>query len=260
MGLDDLAALYLAALEDSSLPIDRADGGRVAVAGFSAGGNLALALSQLLIRPEKRGLSPVSCPPKAVISIYGALDFSRAPADKVSSRHYKPGLPVPRNGDKDMLLSMAPLFDWCYLPEEQDLRDPLVSPGPYVKADDLPPHVYIIASELDMLAGDSLTCATRLAQSRGSLTGDTSSAATPCGRPEPGKPGELELNDKRFAWQETFEKGSVNWMLVPDVLHGFDNLVGRLRSGGEETVKDAEKKTTAYCKILGEWLHSTVFK
>lgn len=70
----------------------------------------------------------------------------------------------------------------------------------------------------------------------------------------------LELNHKRFAWQETSEKGSVNWLLVPDVLHGFDNLVGRLRSGGEETVKDAELKTTAYCKVLGDWLHSTVFK
>jgi acetyl esterase/lipase len=260
VGLDDLAALYLAALDDSSLPIDKTDGGQIAVGGFSAGGNLALALAQVLTRPEKRGLPPVSCPPKAVISVYGALDFSRAPADKVASRHYKPDLSVPRNADTDMLLKMGPLFDWCYLPDEQDLRDPLVSPGPYAKSDDLPPHVYIIASELDMLAGDSFNCVTRLAQSRGSLKDDTTVASTPCGRPEPGKHGELELNDKRFAWQETSKKGSVNWLLVPDVLHGFDNLVGRLRSGGEETLKDAELKTTAYCKILAEWLHSTVFK
>lgn len=131
MGVDDLAAFYSAALDDSSLPIDKTSGGRVAVGGFSAGGNLALALSQLLIRPEKRGLPPVSSLPRAVVSVYVALDFRRAPADKGASRHYKPDLSVPRNTDKDMLLNMAPLFDWCYLPEEQASREALVSPGPY---------------------------------------------------------------------------------------------------------------------------------
>ncbi|CCF45296.1 alpha/beta hydrolase, partial [Colletotrichum higginsianum] len=42
--LHDLEALYLAVVDDASLPIDK---GRIALAGFSAGGNLTLCLSQM---------------------------------------------------------------------------------------------------------------------------------------------------------------------------------------------------------------------
>jgi hypothetical protein len=33
----------------------------------------------------------------------------------------------------------------------------------------------------------------------------------------------------------------------------------RERLGGKETMKDAELKTEAYCRVLGEWLLGTVF-
>ncbi|SCV49522.1 related to triacylglycerol lipase [Fusarium fujikuroi] len=256
-GLDDLVSLYHAALDDESLPIDKANGGRVAVCGFSAGGNLSLGLSQRLFQSDH-----CTCRPRAAISVYGALDLSRSPEAKIGTRQYKTdaSLGSPRTSARDLLLNMAPLFDWSYLPDGQDLRDPLVSPGPCADPDDLPPHVFIIASELDMLAKESLECATRLARARGgSGISDTDSEIGRCGRSEPGKPGELELEDKRFAWQETFPGGSVRWLLVPDVLHGFDSLPMRERAGEKETVKDAELKTEAYCNLLGDWLLNTVF-
>ncbi|KAF5636089.1 triacylglycerol lipase [Fusarium sp. NRRL 52700] len=256
-GLDDLVSLYHAALDDQSLPIDKANGGRVAVCGFSAGGNLSLGLSQRLFQSDH-----CACYPRAAISVYGALDLSRSPEAKLSTRQYKTdaSLGSPRTSARDMLLNMAPLFDWSYLPDGQDLRDPLVSPGPCADPDDLPPHVFIIAAELDMLSKESLECATRLARARrGSGTSDTDSEIVCCGRPEPGKHGELELNDKRFAWQETFTDGSVRWLLVPDVLHGFDSPPMRERVGDNVTIKDAELKTEAYCNLLGDWLLNTVF-
>ncbi|PNP83922.1 hypothetical protein FNYG_02610 [Fusarium nygamai] len=257
-GLDDLVSLYHAALDDESLPIDKANGGRVAICGFSAGGNLSLGLSQRLLQSDH-----CTCYPRAAISVYGALDLSRSPEAKISTRQYKTdaSLGSPRTSARDLLLDMAPLFDWSYLPVGQDLRDPLVSPGPCADSDDLPPHVFIIASELDMLAKESLECATRLARVRGGPgISDADSEIARCGRSEPGKPGELELEDKRFAWQETFPDGSVRWLLVPDVLHGFDSLPMRERVGDKETIKDAELKTEAYCNLLGDWLLNTVFE
>ncbi|KAG5749187.1 hypothetical protein H9Q70_008165 [Fusarium xylarioides] len=256
-GLDDLVSLYHAALDDESLPIDKANGGRVAICGFSAGGNLSLGLSQRLLQSDH-----CTCLPRAAISVYGALDPSRSPEAKISTRQYKTdaSLGAPRTSARDLLLNMAPLFDWSYLPVGQDLRDPFVSPGPCADADDLPPHVFIIASELDMLAKESLECATRLARARGgSGISDADSEIARCGRSEPGKPGELELKDNRFAWQETLPDGSVRWLLVPDVLHGFDSLPMRERVGDKETIKDAELKTEAYCKLLADWLLNTVF-
>ncbi|KAH7210212.1 Alpha/Beta hydrolase protein [Fusarium oxysporum] len=255
-GLDDLVSLYLAALDDESLPIDKANGGRIAICGFSAGGNLSLGLSQRLLQSDH-----CTCHPRAAISVYGALDISRSPEAKASTRQYKTdaSLGSPRTSARDLLLNMAPLFDWSYLPDGQDMQDPLVSPGPCADPDDLPPHVFIIASELDMLAKESQDCASRLARARGSGIPVADSEIARCGRSEPGKLGELELEDKRFAWQETFPDGSVRWLLVPDVLHGFDSLPMRERLGGEETIKDAELKTEAYCKLLGDWLLNTVF-
>ncbi|RKL17221.1 hypothetical protein BFJ68_g4727 [Fusarium oxysporum] len=256
-GLDDLVSLYLATLDDESLPIDKANGGRIAICGFSAGGNLSLGLSQRLLQSDH-----CTCHPRAAISVYGALDLSRSPEAKASTRQYKTdaSLGSPRTSARDLLLNMAPLFDWSYLPDGQDLQDPLVSPGPCADPDDLPPHVFIIASELDMLAKESQDCASRMAHARGgSGIPVADSEIARCGRSEPGKPGELELEDKRFAWQETFPDGSVRWLLVPDVLHGFDSLPMRERLGGEETIKDAELKTEAYCKLLGDWLLNTVF-
>lgn len=63
--------------------------------------------------------------------------------------------------------------------------------------------------------------------------------------------------------------GSVKWILVPDVLHGFDRGWwmptpgvggGAVKRGAEETIKDAVLKTVAYVDAVGAWLRGTVWE
>lgn len=190
-GLNDLEALYLAVLADESLPIDRTSRsskgrgggagrggrekarGRVALAGFDAGANLALALSQLLA-VQKRSAAP----PTAVLSISGILDLSRPLEAKARGRPYKPGLPHPRNGAADMLTTAYSAYAWSYVPYGEDLRDPLLSPafagwdGDGDEEGALPPHVCLVGAELDLLAHESWRMACRLVQEGGIRRGD----------------------------------------------------------------------------------------
>lgn len=220
-GLQDLEALYLAVLADESLPIDRTSPrthnqpsknknnnnnnshppacGRIALAGFDAGGNLALALSQLA------GIRRCAVPPAAVVSICGYLDLSQAAPAKTRNRPYKPALSRPRNHVEgvDPLGATYPAYVWSYVPYGQDLRDPLLSPafaswegvGGYQGDDEeddndegeaceavvttngqwrggLPPHVCLVGAELDMLAHESWRLACRLVRDGGMARGD----------------------------------------------------------------------------------------
>ncbi|KAJ9132266.1 Alpha/beta-hydrolase [Pleurostoma richardsiae] len=261
-GLHDLEALYLALLADESIPIDRSRC-RTAVLGFSAGGNLALALSQLPAIRECR------CPPQAAVSVYGCLDLSRAPARKTRNRPYKPALGAPRGAPSDALLRLAPTFDWGYVPYGQNLRDPLLSPA-FAARSDLPPHVCLVAAELDMLAHESWRLACRLGNEV--ATGRRREVPDPdapekkmslCGQEEVASvKGALKgPEDDRFGWEQEDGDGSVKWILVPDALHGFDNVhMRRLVGGGEETMVDAEMKTREYVQAVGEWLLRKVWK
>ncbi len=270
MALHDVEAVYHAILADESLPIARAatsaDGrSRIALLGFSAGGNFALTVPQL----PSVARSPDA--PAAAISIYGCVDLSRKPEDKRRNRFYKPALPPPRGNRIDSISLIANSFEWSYVPYGQDLTDPLLSPV-FASLTDLPAHVYVVACELDMLAHESWRLACRLAND-GNLARDVDSwreIPDPDSRSDkvkcPGKRasskrfGLLDTEDERFAWEETWDDGSVNWLLVPDVVHGFDNATLRAYMGSEDTQKDAELKTIAYQKRLGEWLHNVVWK
>lgn len=234
----DVACLYLATASDPSLPIDKA---RIAVAGFSAGGNLALSLCQL---PTVRNHDAA---PGALVPIYPCVDLSRKPEDKGKRRHYKvgTGLPGLRGSKKDWILPLAPVFDWSYVPQGTNLCHPLLSPF-YAKRADLPGQIFIVGAELDFLADEAHQMALRLA----GREHDAAYDELP-GRPEaPSKEGELELEDGRFAW----ENGGVRWLLVPDVVHAFDFHVGAEVAGDEGSVRDAERKTEAYIRLVGDWL------
>ncbi|KAL1857434.1 hypothetical protein Daus18300_010407 [Diaporthe australafricana] len=334
-GLRDLEALYAAVLADESLPIDRTSRptsstgksgrgggrrggssssnrakGRVALAGFDAGANLALALSQV---PGVRG---ATVPPTAVLSISGILDLARPVEAKLRGRPYKPGLSFPRNGAADVMAATYAAYTWSYVPYGQDLRDPWLSPafagwdgqegggeGVGEGSSSLPPHVCLVGAELDLLAHESWRMACRLVQEGGIGRGDGrrarwrvpdpddggDRAQSLCGREQLGAvKGSLELEElssvggagrededglggrKRFGFEVTWpaggeqggdgdeEDGSVRWILVPDVMHGFDRALWR--AGGEETVRDAELKTVAYVDAVGRWLRDTVWK
>lgn len=240
--LHDVACLFLACAEDPSLPIDVA---WVAVAGFSAGGNLALGLCQL------RSVRGHSARPRAVIPLYPPVDASRRPEEKAATRYYKvdSGLAGVRGEASDWVHPLAALFDWAYIPPGTSLRHPLLSPL-YADRRHLPGCIFVIAAELDYLADEAQQLAFRIAGKER----DPSYNDIP-GRPEASKEeGKLELEDPRFAWEDR----GVRWLLVPDVVHAFDFHVGA-EIAGEGAVGDAEGKTRAYMGFLAEWLYRTVW-
>lgn len=272
-GVYDLEALLLAILADESLPIDRniptgTRHARTAILGFSAGGNLVLSVAQLP-RIHDHRLAPA-----AAVSVYGYLDLSVPPEEKLRNRPFKAMLASPRGDAKDALASLIPTFDWSYIPYDQDLRDPLLSPY-FAEREKLPPFVGVVATELDMLAHESWGFACRLAREGSS---DEEKYEMPdakskdiklrlCGsQVVRSKPGRIEVVDRagkqeaRFAFEENWEGGGVKWLLVPDALHGFDNKHIRELMGGEETVEDAEEKTRAEIEELGRWLKGTVWR
>ncbi|KAJ7349685.1 Alpha/Beta hydrolase protein [Mycena albidolilacea] len=234
--IHDVEALFVSAISDSSLPIDPT---RVAMAGWSAGGNLALAASQLeSVRSRLR----------AIVPLYPAVDFTVALATKLRLRQYKPALGGFRGRPTEMLASMANLFEWSYIPAGTDCRNPLLSPL-FASRDTLPKHIFVIGCELDMLGHEAWRFVSKLA-----------------GRPEPGMndvvgraevagKGEFILDDERFHFEATTsDGGTYRWLLVPDAIHGFDeSRISDLARDAEMGEDMAIKKDKAIA-MIGEWL------
>lgn len=127
----DIHALATAVLADDALPIDK---DRVTIGGFSAGGQLALSASQL---PGLKGTV------KAAVVYYPTVDFSVPPTEKADLRPYS-------DGPNERLKVSAWWYDWAYVSPGQNRRDALLSPC-YAKKDDLPPSIYCIGAQWDIL-------------------------------------------------------------------------------------------------------------
>lgn len=233
----------LAVFDDESVPFDRH---RVAVGGFSSGGNLATAVCQLKSIRD-------TIQPSAVCPIYPLVDLATNPNKKAATRYYKPTLGSGlRANATDMLSPVAPLFGWSYLPYGQHLRDPLLSPI-FAPREHLPKKIFIVAAELDRLAHEAWRMASLLAHR------PEPSVDAKVGQEQPGAPGELILDDERFMFQHVDDDGvEVHWLLVPDQIHGFD-LEPLGCHGSEEAFRDAQLKTEAYQRILGNWLHNSAW-
>jgi hypothetical protein len=69
---------------------------------------------------------------------------------------------------------------------------------------------------------------------------------------------------ERFGWcEENGEgQGSTKWLLVPDVVHGFDSAGwrGKYLWADEIARMDAEMKTIAYQREMAEWLWGVVWR
>lgn len=121
---------------------DKFDLTRVAISGFSAGGNLAIVASSVLF---PRGTF------QSVLAFYPPLDLYTDPAAK--SPPDPAGMPIPA------LLSR--LFDKCYVPSAYDARDPRISPC-YAQPERFPDRVLIVTAACDTLANEAEALAAKI--------------------------------------------------------------------------------------------------
>ncbi|CAN8102783.1 unnamed protein product [Discula destructiva] len=235
--IHDVEALILATLTDTELAphIDRS---RISVLGWSSGGNLALAVSQL---PAIRRIAT------SVVALYPPTDFTVSHHQKSRLRRYKPGVGGFRSRETDYMLSMAPMIDWSYIPQGTELRNPLLSPY-FADHDMLPRRVFIVGCELDMFAHEAWRTISKLAGR------DIAGWDTPVGREGHSEMGQMHLDDERYHWEQSYNDGSsYKWLLVPDTIHNFDQRIGGVIRDTDFRA-DAEQKSETTMKEIGEWL------
>jgi acetyl esterase/lipase len=131
-----------AVLEDESLPFDK---NKVVIGGSSAGANLALAITQDSSLQGKVG---------GVVAYYPPSDFTTPIKAALATR--------PKHAGEDTLGERAEMFNWAYFPAGQDLRDPQLSPR-WAEQAKLPPKLYIVGCDFDMLCRDAEIMAETLA-------------------------------------------------------------------------------------------------
>lgn len=131
----DIAAVARAVIDDIELEIDRS---RVVIAGFSAGGNLALTASQL---PELQGRL------RAAVSYFPITDWSAPPDVKFAGRLYT-------ERSNEPLATAGPALDWAYVPAGQDRKAKLLSPC-YAAKEELPKWICMIGAQHDMLCREA---------------------------------------------------------------------------------------------------------
>jgi acetyl esterase/lipase len=164
-----------AVLEDESLPFDRK---KVAMGGASAGGNLSLAVTQDKSLQGRVG---------GVVSYYGLVDWSTPLEVQLASR--------PNDAGPDPLKYALGMFRWGYVKRDQDLREPRLSVR-YAVREKLPPKIYFIGCELDLLCRDAEIMAEEVAG---------------------GKAGE------RVGSDDCWEKNGVKWEKILWEEHGMLN-------------------------------------
>ncbi|TVY19471.1 Arylesterase [Lachnellula arida] len=134
--------LVNAVLHDEALPFDK---NKVAIGGFSAGGNLTLAASQ---HESLQGKI------KGAVPYYPPVDFTTPMAVNLAAR--------PKDAGRDIIEAGAPMFNFGYIAPGQDLRDPLLSVS-YAPRERLPPKLYIIGCAHDLLCRDAEIMAKKFA-------------------------------------------------------------------------------------------------
>lgn len=200
--MHDAAEVARAVLEDVDLPIDHT---KVAMGGFSAGANLSLAIAQMEGLQGRIG---------HLVPIYPVVDFSGT---------FKGTFKITKDGKRDMLEKTGVLFNWAYISTGQDRTDPLLSPI-YAKRENLPPNIFFIGAENDVLCHEAEVMALR-------LVGDGPN-------PEVGS-------------GDSWERDGIRWRRVLDVQHGFTHV----RKMGVEEVKRKKQCEELY-EDMANWLIS----
>lgn len=118
---------------------------KVAVSGFSAGGNLALVAATHL---RKKLADTINIP--VVIAMYPLSDHSIAPEQKIAPKPVRP-----------FSLRQLHMFSDCYVPDKSLRTDPKVSPG-LAAAEDFPETVVVVTCEGDNLGPEGVALGKRL--------------------------------------------------------------------------------------------------
>ncbi|KAJ5820323.1 CAZyme family CE10 [Penicillium riverlandense] len=128
---------------------DEFDLSHVSLSGFSAGANLALALSATLFPPATF---------RSLIAIYPPLDLHTDPGAKVAPDPSGRVIPVP----------VARVFSGAYVPinSQYDRRDPRVSPA-FAPLENFPRRLLVVTASGDSLAPEAEDFAHRLQQQPG---------------------------------------------------------------------------------------------
>ncbi|KIW08796.1 uncharacterized protein PV09_00730 [Verruconis gallopava] len=179
--VEDVAALIQAVLDDPELPVDK---DRVAVLGYSAGGNLCLTGPQLNNLHTKI---------KASVAFYPVTDFKRTLAMRVAAST------PPPNGT-DMLVRSSRAFNWFYLRGKQDYENPLLSPL-YADRSRLPPKLFLMGCEYDILCAEARDAAAKYAEQE-----------------EAGGAKKMPLGEGRVGWT----CGNVVWEELKGLEHGYN--------------------------------------
>jgi acetyl esterase/lipase len=139
--LEDVEDMILHVLKDP----EQYDVKNIALSGFSAGGNLALAAAS----------NPTGSVPQgsihSVIAFYAVCDLSIPPAEKKAPDGSAGTLPS----------TVANIFNECYMLPETDPADPRISVSK-ANIQDFPPNVLILTAGLDNLAPEAEELAKRL--------------------------------------------------------------------------------------------------
>ncbi|KAL2813100.1 Alpha/Beta hydrolase protein [Aspergillus granulosus] len=117
---------------------------RIALSGFSAGGNLALAASSNLFPRETF---------HSVLAFYPPVDLYTEPSSKTAPDSAGKPLPAP----------LARFFDKCYIPSSHNTKDPRISPY-YAQPERFPNRVLIITAAGDGLAPEAERLAVKIGQ------------------------------------------------------------------------------------------------
>ncbi|RDW87473.1 hypothetical protein BP5796_03167 [Coleophoma crateriformis] len=134
--VDDLEATIDAVLRDDSLPIDK---NRVAIGGFSAGGNLAVAAVQA---PSLQGRI------HGLVPWYPVVEWVTTAPEKLMTRAYR------SKDDVDMLKTTGPIFNWGYIKAGEELTNPRLSVC-FAEKNVLPKWIFVVGAEYDMLCAEA---------------------------------------------------------------------------------------------------------
>lgn len=157
----------------------------------------------------------------AVVAYYPVVNYTLTLEDKLSTSVVAPGK------KKDLLENLGPIFNWAYIPIGQDRKDPLLSPA-FAERSQLPKKLCILGCQYDLLCDEARTMARDLAR--------------------------LEAGNQKDT-ETGWVKGNLKWMEIPEVEHGFNQMVEKDKAKAAKNRAAAEKMH----QEVAEWIYSEVF-